>query len=77
MVSGGTPTTTPRIRGQGQDALGSANITWIIRWRDLAHRNEEMPKALAGPEWESIFADVPGGGASYLRTEAKFAESLT
>lgn len=61
------------IRGQGQDALGSANITWIIRWRDLAHRNEEMPKALAGPEWESIFADVPGGGASYLRTEAKFA----
>jgi hypothetical protein len=64
------------VNGEPHDALGVANVTWIIRWRDLAHRNEVLPKVLASPEWEAIFAHVPGGRSSYLRVEAKFAESL-
>jgi hypothetical protein len=30
-----------------------------------------------GPEWQDIRSRVPDGRASYLRTEAKFAESLS
>jgi hypothetical protein len=66
----------PEVVGAPMDAMGSANVTWIIRWRDLAQRNEEWPKAISGPAWEAVFAEVPGGGASYLRLEAKFAEAL-
>ncbi len=66
----------PEVIGAPMDAMGSANVTWVIRWRDLAHRKEGLPKALSGPAWEAVFADVPGGGASYLRLEAKFAEAL-
>jgi hypothetical protein len=66
----------PEIRGELQDKLGSANLTWIIRWRDLAQRNDVLPRVLSNPEWQDIISRVPGGRASYLRTEAKFAESL-
>jgi hypothetical protein len=66
----------PEVNGEPLDALGSANVTWVIRWRDLAHRNQDLPAALGGPEWEAIFSQVPGGRASYLRVEAKFMQSL-
>jgi hypothetical protein len=32
----------PEILG----ALGTANVTWIIRWRDIAHRNEAWAAVL-------------------------------
>jgi hypothetical protein len=64
------------IGGEPQDKLGSANITWIIRWRDLVHRNDVLPRLLSGSEWQDIRSRVPGGRASYLRTEVKYAEAL-
>jgi hypothetical protein len=66
----------PEVRGTPQDTLGTANITWIIRWRDLAHRDDVLARVLSNPEWQDCFSRVPGGRASYLRIEAKFAESL-
>lgn len=66
----------PEIRGEPQDALGSANVTWIIHWRDLAQRNDVWPRVLASPAWRDIFSRVPGGATSYRRREAKFAEAL-
>jgi hypothetical protein len=30
----------PEIDGEPMDKLGAANVTWIIRWRDLAQRND-------------------------------------
>ncbi len=66
----------PEVSGQPQDGLGVANVTWIIRWRDLADRAEGWPRATSGAEWEAILAQVPGGVSSYLRIEAKFARSL-
>jgi hypothetical protein len=67
----------PELTGEPLDRLGSSNVTWIIRWKDLAQRNEVLPRVLSTPEWEDIFSRVPGGAASYLRTEAKFAEDLS
>jgi hypothetical protein len=66
----------PEVIGAPVDELGSANITWVIRWRDLEQRNKELPAALGSAEWEEIFSHVPGGMSSYLRIEAKFAEAL-
>jgi hypothetical protein len=36
----------PEVNGAPQDHLGTANVTWIIRWRDLAQRNEVLPRIL-------------------------------
>ena len=66
----------PELNGAPQDPLGTANVTWIIRWRDLAQRNEVLPRILSSPAWQDIFSRVPEGPASYLRIEAKFAEAL-
>ena len=66
----------PEVRGEPHDKLGSANVTWIVRWRDLAHRNDVLPGVLSSPAWAEIFSRVPGGIDSYLRRESKFAESL-
>jgi hypothetical protein len=69
-------TDKPEINGEPMDKLGPANVTWVIRWRDLDHRNTDWPAALTGAEWEDVLSRVPGGLGSYLRTEAKFAEAL-
>ena len=66
----------PEVTGAPLDHLGSANVTWIIRWRDLAERNEVWTRIFVSPEWADIFSRVPEGLASYLRIEAKFADSL-
>jgi len=67
---------SPEIAGEPMDKLGPANVTWVIRWRDQAHRNTDWPAALQGAAWEAVLSKVPGGLSSYLRTESKFAESL-
>lgn len=64
------------VTGAAMDELGSANITWIIRWPDRKTRDEQMATVFTGPEWEKIFEGVPGGLPSYLRMEAKFTEDL-
>lgn len=66
----------PDVTGRPMDALGSSNITWIIGWDDISRRKATLDEAFATPEWQAIFKDVPGGMASYLRIECKFAESL-
>lgn len=66
----------PEVRGAPQDELGPANITWVIRWASKAERDEKLPQVLSTPEWREIFAEVPGGGTSYLRVESRFMESL-
>ena len=64
------------VRGAEQDELGPANVTWVIRWASKEERDEKLPEVLGTPEWREIFAEVPGGGASYLRIESRFMESL-
>ena len=65
-----------KLTGPPLDDLGSANVTWIIRWPDQATREIEFARVFTSPEWIEIFKDVPGGSGNYLRTEAKFAEQL-
>jgi len=64
------------VSGAEMDALGPANITWIIRWPDRATRDASFETIFATDEWAAIFAHVPGGMDSYKRLEAKFTEDL-
>jgi len=67
----------PQITGEPMDALGSANVTWILRWRDMAHRDATLPVTFGSPAWGEVFAHLPGGLDNYLRMESKFSQSLT
>ena len=67
----------PVVTGEDQDKLGPANVTWIIKWRDLAHRNAALPEIMSSPEWKDISSRRPGGTGTYLRTESKYAESVS
>lgn len=64
------------VGGAPLDELGSANVTWIIRWPSLEARDEKLPEILASEGFQDVFSRVPGGPESYLRTEARFAEGL-
>jgi hypothetical protein len=66
----------PVIIGAPMDKFGSASVTWIIKWRDMAHRKEVQPGVVASSECQEIFSREPGGREGYLRKEVKFAESL-
>jgi len=66
----------PEITGAPHDDLGTANVTWILRWEDLKTRSETMERVFSSDRWKEIFAQVPGGRASYRRTESKFAAEI-
>ncbi len=63
------------VNGRPLDDLGSATVTWIIRWDDMAKRNEVMSAVFASDEWREIMNLNPGR-ENYHRTEAKFALAL-
>ena len=64
-----------QVGGKALDELGSATVTWIIRWPDVASRHDTMGKVFASDDWQAIMARNPGQ-QNYHRTEAKFAEAL-
>ena len=64
------------VSGKALDELGSANVTWIIRWPSMEVRSQERPGVFAADEWKEIASRVPGGREAYLRVEARFASSV-
>lgn len=64
------------VTGVAMDELGSANITWIIKWPDRASRDQTMSTLFTGQEWDNIFKHLPGGIDAYRRMEAKFTKDL-
>ena len=64
-----------QVSGKPLDDLGSATVTWIIRWPDAETRHREMAKVFATDEWKDIFSRNPGA-ENYHRTEIKFADAL-
>lgn len=63
------------VNGKALDELGSATVTWIIRWPDRATRDDRMGKIFATDDWTEIMKTNPGA-QHYHRIEAKFAEEL-
>ena len=67
----------PEVQGEPLDALGTANITWIIRWEDKAQRDRVSPTVRGSAEsWQKIFSQVPGGRQSYRRAVVRFTEAI-
>ena len=64
-----------QIGGKPLDELGSATVTWIIRWPDVETRHRVMGDVFGSDEWREIMAANPGQ-ENYHRTEAKFAEAI-
>jgi len=64
-----------KISGAPMDELGTATVTWIIRWDDLASRDAGMTAAFSSDEWKAIFEKNPGL-EYYHRMEVKFADAI-
>jgi len=64
-----------QIGGKPLDELGSATVTWIIRWPDVETRHRVMGEVFGSDAWREIMSANPGQ-ENYHRTEAKFAEAI-
>ena len=65
-LSGSSPAPQP---------IGSANITWIIRWPDMEARNIGHEKIFQGADWANIWERHPDANG-YLQMEARFADEI-
>ena len=71
-IDDGTP---PEIGGSSpmEMPLGSANVTWIIRWASKSARDEGHAEVFGGDGWQQIWARHPDANG-YLQMEARFAD---
>ena len=65
-LSGATPMDMP---------LGSANVTWVIRWESEEDRAEGHARIFGGPAWQDIWSRHPDANG-YLQMEARFADPV-
>ena len=65
-VSGRTPMDMP---------LGSANVTWVIRWDSKEARDRGHKEVFGGKGWQEIWSHHPDADG-YLQMEARFAEPV-
>ena len=65
-ISGSNPADQP---------LGSANVTWIIRWESMQDRKDGHVRVFQSDGWQDIWSRHPDANG-YLQMEAKFAEAV-
>jgi len=66
----------PRISGTNPVAsdIGSANVTWVIRWPDLEAREREYPKVMGSEGWRDVWSRHPDQGG-YRQVSVRFMNS--
>ena len=52
-------------------ALGSANVTWIIRWDSMEARTAFHKEVFGGEQWRSVWGKHPDP-EGYFQSEARF-----
>ena len=67
----------PEIEGTDpiDSPIGSANVTWIIRWENKTVRDAEMERVFSGEEWQALWARHPDANG-YLQASARFMAEL-
>jgi hypothetical protein len=67
----------PEIRGSSPMdlSLGSANVTWIIRWETMDARSRFHKEVFGAADWKRIWANHPDPNG-YLQMEARFADGF-
>lgn len=68
-------TKTPEIHGESPMnlTLGSANVTWIIRWDSMNARERAQEEIFGSEEWQNIWENHPDQ-KGYLHVEIRFAK---
>ena len=68
---------SPEITGSRpiDSPIGSANVTWIIRWSSKAERDEAMKRVFSGPDWQAVWARHPDPNG-YQQISARFMTAL-
>lgn len=67
----------PEITGpQAVDSpIGSANITWIIRWPDMEARAAGFKATFGSEAWQAVWAEHPDPNG-YLQMSARFLRAM-
>ncbi|MDJ0768116.1 MAG: hypothetical protein QNJ12_04950 [Ilumatobacter sp.] len=67
----------PRITGASpmELPLGSANVTWVIRWDDLEQREETWDRLREAAEWTALAERHPGWDR-YLHMSVRFLDEV-
>ncbi len=65
-ISGSKPIDSP---------IGTANVTWIIRWESKAAREAAMKQAFEGADWQEVWARHPDPNG-YLQMSARFMNAM-
>ena len=65
----------PEIAGERptEMPLGSANVTWIIRWESMELRAGQLGSVFGSDEFQEIFKRIPDP-KGYLQMESRFAQ---
>ena len=67
----------PEITGSQpiDSPIGSANVTWIIRWPDMETRRAGFAAAIASDDWKAVWAEHPDPGG-YLQMSGRFMRAM-
>ena len=67
----------PEITGSApiDSPIGSANVTWIIRWDSQAARDAAMKTVFSAPDWQAVWARHPDPNG-YRQISARFMTAL-
>ena len=67
----------PEIEGTDpiNSPIGSANVTWVIRWENKAVRDARMERVFSGQEWQALWSRHPDPN-SYPQASARFMEEI-
>lgn len=65
-IAGTDPIDTP---------IGTANVTWIIRWADKATRDVEIKKVFASDEWRDVWSRHPDPNG-YHQISSRFMNEI-
>lgn len=65
----------PEIRGSSpiDSPIGSANVTWIIRWPDKETRDRDFARVMDSEGWREVVSHHPDRGG-YLQISVRFLE---
>ena len=65
----------PEITGSEpiDSPIGSANVTWIIRWESKEARDIGLPRLLEADDWKQVWAQHPDENG-YLQMSARFMD---
>ena len=67
----------PEISGPDiiDSPIGSANVTWIIRWADKETRDATMRTAFSGEAWDAVMAKHPDPDG-YRQISSRFMQEM-